>query len=139
MSSKSNQKRSEKRKTALVIIGTVILFIVVLGCLLKFLVIDKLEDKAATQVVEKMLDSEAASDTELANGMTGEELYNSMSSKDQETLKSVITDNISPKTISQASEYVTNGDMDGLKEYAKDNLSDEELDTVKELYLKYAQ
>ena len=133
------KKKRKNKRDIWITIGAVALAITVVGCLIKFLVIDKVEDKAAEEVVSTLLNSETADDTEIANGMTADELYDSMDAEDQEALKEVVTDHLDAKTVSEASKYVSDGDTEGLKEYAKETLSDEDLDTVKELYKKYTQ
>lgn len=130
---------TSKRKThlGLKVFLWIVVILVIIGIAVKFFIYDPLKEKAVSALAEKLIQSEIASDTDATSDINAEEVLDSMSDEDKDTLNQLIDDNISADTISDVSSYLANGDTDGLKEYAKDTLSDDELQEVKDLYEKY--
>ena len=65
------------------------------------------------------------------------EIANSMSEEDKDTVTEIIANNVTIDSIPEVQSYISNGDTQGMMEYAKENLSDEEVDQLKEIMSKY--
>ena len=83
-------------------------------------------------IVSEALDTYA----ENATGKT-KEIYESMSEEDKDTVTEIIANNVSIDSVSEVQSYVNSGDANGLMEYAKDNLSEEEVKELTEIMSKY--
>ena len=83
-------------------------------------------------IVSEALDTYA----ENATGKT-KEIYESMSEEDKDTVTEIIANNVSLDSVSEVQSYVNSGDANGLMEYAKDNLSEEEVKELTEIMSKY--
>ena len=130
-------KRRRKRHLGLNIFLGMVLIVVLVGFVLKDQITNKVKDKAAEVVVEKLLDEKIGADTAVYGNLTASDIYDSMDEADKETVKDIVENNLSEETISQATDYLKKGDTAGLKEYVKENLSEEEKQEVQDLYQKY--
>ena len=83
-------------------------------------------------IVSEALDTYA----ENATGKT-KEIYESMSEEDKDTVTEIIANNVSIDSVSEVQSYVNSGDANGLMEYAKNNLSEEEVKELTEIMSKY--
>ena len=83
-------------------------------------------------IVSEALDTYAENST----GKT-KEIYESMSEEDKDTVTEIIANNVSIDSVSEVQSYVNSGDANGLMEYAKDNLSEEEVKELTEIMSKY--
>ena len=83
-------------------------------------------------IVSEALDTYA----ENATGKT-KEIYESMSEEDKDTVTEIIANNVSIDSVSEVQSYVNSGDANGLMEYAKENLSEEEVKELTEIMSKY--
>ncbi|WP_026521167.1 hypothetical protein [Butyrivibrio sp. VCB2001] len=83
-------------------------------------------------IVSEALDTYAENST----GKT-KEIYESMSEEDKDTVTEIIANNVSIDSVSEVQSYVNSGDTNGLMEYAKDNLSEEEVKELTEIMSKY--
>lgn len=135
-------KKKKKKKSILHVILPVLFTIIIIAVILilaKIYVYDPFKEQAVSTLTEKLLQSEINADTTLPDGTTinAKEILDSMSADDKETVTDIIDSHISPSTIKEASTYLSNGDTEGLKNYAKDMLSDSETQKVMDLYEKY--
>ena len=69
--------------------------------------------------------------------INAQEIWDSMSSADQDAALDIIDNHISPSTLQEASSYLASGDTEGLKSYAQNMLTDSETQEIKDLYEKY--
>ena len=83
-------------------------------------------------IVSEALDTYA----ENATGKT-KEIYESMSEEDKDTVTEIIANNVTIDSVSEVQSYVNSGDANGLMEYAKDNLSEEEVKELTKIMSKY--
>ena len=83
-------------------------------------------------IVSEALDTYA----EKSTGKT-KEIYESMSEEDKDAVTEIIANNVSIDSVSEVQSYVNSGDANGLMEYAKDNLSEEEVKELTEIMSKY--
>lgn len=133
-------KNSTKRKHSIILpIISALIIIVAIVVLAKIYIYDPFKDEAISALTEKLIQTQINSDTTLPDGTTvnAQELLDSMSPEDQDTIHEIVKEHVTPSTISKATSYVTSGDTQGLKEYAKDMLTDSETEELKSLYKKY--
>ena len=83
-------------------------------------------------IVSEALDTYA----EKSTGKT-KEIYESMSEEDKDAVTEIIANNVTIESVSEVKSYVNSGDANGLMEYAKDNLSEEEVKELTEIMSKY--
>lgn len=132
----SKDKKRKKKKSFL---GTVFKTIVILGIIALIIyfaggyVKKKIEEKAAQEIVNQL----AASDTALPDGESAKDVYNSMSDEDKQKVQDIVDNHLDAKTASDIQSYVTKGDTEGLKDYARQNLSSDEQQELLEMYDKY--
>ena len=60
-----------------------------------------------------------------------------MSEEDKDTVTEIIANNVSLDSVSEVQSYVNSGDASGLMDYAEENLSEEELEELKDIMSKY--
>ena len=60
-----------------------------------------------------------------------------MEPEDQEKLNAIIEENVDSEAVSTITSYVSNGDMESAAEYVQENLSEENVEDLQELYDKY--
>lgn len=133
----SRKSRTKRRRKGLQKFLVIIIALVIIGTLGKIFIYEPLKEKASHKMAEKLIQSEIAADTELTENVSAQEILDSMSEDDQKVVEQIMSDNISPETVAKASSYLASGDTQGLKDYAKETLSDEELQQIKDLYQKY--
>ncbi len=133
-------KKSTKRKHSVIlpIIGALIIIAAII-VLAKIYIYDPFKDDAISALTEKLIQTQINSDTTLPDGTTinAQELLDSMSKEDQDTIHEIVKKHVTPSTISKATSYVTSGDTQGLKEYAKEMLTDSETEELISIYKKY--
>lgn len=89
-------------------------------------------------VAETLITKVAASSTDSTTSTSAaENVYRSMSDEDQAKVKEIAANHVTPTNVKAVTEYLGNDDMEGLKEFAYDNLSSSEITELKELYNKY--
>lgn len=137
MSKKKKKKKSIIHKILPVVFTLLIIAVILI--LTKIYVYEPFKKQAVSTLTEKLFQSQISADTTLPDGTTvnAKEILDSMSSDDQETVQDIIDNHISPSTIKEASSYLSNGDTEGLKNYAESMLSDSEIQEVEALYEKY--
>ncbi len=126
-------KTKERNYNFLAVILAILTTLLILGLALYFIAYRPLKEKAVNRIAQQMLQSEISAD----DNMSVEDIIDSMSSEDKETLNELIDKHITPATAAKASKYLASGDTQGLKDYAKSILTEEEIDEVRELYKKY--
>lgn len=132
----ARRRAARRPRRKLQVFICVVVAIVIILILLKVFFIGPIKEKAIDSLAEQMIQSEISSD-ETGADVDTQAILDAMSEEDRDTLEGIISDNLSPETIKDASSYLANGDMQGLKEYAKESLSEEDLQEIKDLYLKY--
>lgn len=128
--SKRRKRRTPRALHKLIVILIAIVIVILVGY---FFILKPAKQKIASVVAEKLIESQ------IPDGFDAdaEDFFNSMSEEDQKTIEDMISKHISAGTISDISSYVANGDTAALKEYAKNSLTEEELEELKNIYEKY--
>ena len=133
----SRKKKSTHSHHCLQKLIVAIIAIVIIIIIAKVYVVTPLRERATDKMAEKLIQSEIAKDTSLPEGVQAQEILDSMSEEDRTEIQQIVEANMSPETFAKASSYLAAGDTEGLKEYAKATLSEEELQQIKDLYVKY--
>ena len=126
-------KRKKKKGLIVLIVVLVILVATWAG---KTFVYDKAKEKVTSAVAEKMIEEQVQNDStgQLQNA---QDIYNSMSEEDKQTVNDMIESKVSPQTISDVSKYAKDQDKEGLKQYVKEKFTESEIRQMKDLYNKY--
>lgn len=134
----SNRRR--KKNTGAKIIQF-LLILIILGLVIfifKIAVWDSmLKKKAVNYAVSNVIEQVAASSGVSVTSKEVEEVLNSMDPEDQETLNTIIEENVDQEAVSTITSYVSNGDMESAAEYVQENLSEENVEDLQQLYDKY--
>ena len=67
-----------------------------------------------------------------------EKMVESLSPEDKKKVSKIVAEHADKETVSEVMEYVNNGDQSGLIKYATENLSEEEIKELTEMYQKYS-
>ena len=94
------------------------------------------EKKSANPITKAIVSEALDSYAEQSTGKT-KEIYESMSEEDKDTVTEIIANNVSLDSVSEVQSYVNSGDASGLIDYAEENLSEEELEELKDIMSKY--
>jgi len=113
-----------------------ILIIIIIAGFIGFKKIkDKVVEKAADQMMETVITNQAremgATDEEI------KEVLDRVSEEDKETVETIVQNHMDGDVISQGITYIQNGDIEGLEHLATEELSQEEMEELMELYDKY--
>ena len=121
-----------KKKKGLIVLIVVLVILVAAIWAGKTFVYDKAKEKVTSAVAEKMIEEQVQNDStgQLQNA---QDIYNSMSEEDKQTVNDMIESKVSPQTISDAKDQ----DKEGLKQYVKEKFTESEIRQMKDLYNKY--
>ena len=125
-----------KKKKGLIVLIVVLVILVAAIWAGKTFVSDKAKEKVKSAVAEKMIEEQVQNDStgQLQNA---QDIYNSMSEEDKQTVNDMIESKVSPQTISDVSKYAKDQDKEGLKQYVKEKFTESEIRQMKDLYNKY--
>ena len=121
------------------ILVAVILILGVLALAFKFVLYDKLKDKAFDMVTKDVVQQMIEENPQLAEDTDIDSIISSVSSEDKAKVEKMITDSVSVTDMPSILDMVRKGNVQGLKEYARDNFSQEQLSEMKEIYQKYVK
>lgn len=134
----SNRRRKKNTGAKLI---QFLLILIILGLVIfifKIAVWDSmLKKKAVNYAVSNVIEQVAASSGVSVTSKEVEEVLNSMDPEDQETLNTIIEENVDQEAVSTITSYVSNGDMESAAEYVQENLSEENVEDLQQLYDKY--
>ncbi|MCI5740263.1 MAG: hypothetical protein SO445_10400 [Lachnospiraceae bacterium] len=131
-----SRNRRKNGNKWMVVLVCVVIVIAVLGILFKVLIYDTAKEKVAEKIVQKMIETELAND-ESGTGQEAQEIYDSMTQEEKDSLNRMVEDKMDTKTIKEVKEYVEAGDREGLKAYVKESFSDSDIQEMREIYEKY--
>lgn len=130
MSSKKKKRIDPHVKQKAILISAIIVIVILIGY---FYVIKPAGKDITSNLTKKLIASQLPDDPDADT----EELLNYMDEEDQELIEDIVNNHISVNTISDVFSYIADGDIAGLKKYAKNSLTDDELEQLKEIYEKY--
>jgi hypothetical protein len=90
----------------------------------------KIAAEKTVDVITEKIDTIAADNPEV------KEIVNNLSEEDKQVVTDIITEHMDTETMSEVMEYVGNKDKEGLMKYAKENLSEEELEQLIDIFGK---
>ena len=131
--------QTKKSKRGLKILVAVILILGVLALAFKFVLYDKLKDKAFDMVTKDVVQQMIEENPQLAEDTDIDSIISSVSAEDKAKVEKMITDSVSVTDMPSILDMVRKGNVQGLKEYARDNFSQEQLYEMKEIYQKYVK
>lgn len=131
-----SRNRRKNGNKWMVVLVCVVIVIAVLGILFKVLIYDTAKEKVAEKIVQKMIETELAND-ESGTGQEAQEIYDSMTQEEKDSLNRMVEDKMDTKTIKEVKEYVEAGDREGLKAYVKESFNDSDIQEMREIYEKY--
>lgn len=126
-----------KKKSKFKAIFIFLAIIIVIGLVFRFVVYDKAKAKVTSAIATKMLEQQIPDGVSSDQVEQAQQIYNSMSEEDKDTVDNLIDNKLNAGTISDVSGYLKNNDTEGLKEYVKDSFSEQEIQQIKDLYQKY--
>ncbi|WP_026507924.1 hypothetical protein [Butyrivibrio sp. MC2013] len=120
--------------TVLVIIAVIaFLFVFVAWGHIKKAAVSYVGEKVAAEVIEKAITSTGID----ISSQEVEAKIDSFEEEDKEAISQIIDNHANSETIERISEYAAEGDMKSAAKYAKESLSQEEIDTLQDMYNKY--
>lgn len=128
-----SRKRRKSRAFQKLIVIVIVLIIVVLVSF--FCIFRPLKERLVSTVAQELITSQLPSGT--LSDADAEAILDSMSPEDRAMIEDIISSHISAGTISDIMSYVSSGDMAGLRDYARNSLSEEEMNHLLSIYEKY--
>lgn len=132
-------EKPKKKHHVLRVIVILLILLLAAGVVLYQTVWKKAEDKALSAVTEEIVgqQGETLDSQDPAAASTAQKILSSMSESDKNRIMKIILKNTSASDRLKLLKYYRNGDTEALKNYALNNLSDEDLKTIYQIYGKY--
>ena len=116
--------------TALILIAAIYVFATML-------IIPGLKKKAASYATQKAVEVIVKESGASVEQEQIKEIYETLPEEDRQTVESIVGEHINAQTAAEVTTYLQNRDKEGLKQYAEETFSEEELQELKQLYDKY--
>ena len=116
--------------TALILIAAIYVFATML-------ILPGLKKKAASYATQKAVEVIVRESGATVEQEQIKEIYETLPEEDRQTVESIVEEHINAQTAAEVTTYLQNRDKEGLKQYAEETLSEEELQELKQLYDKY--
>jgi hypothetical protein len=94
--------------------------------------------KAVADTVTDDVIENAITATGIADDETAQAIVDSVSEEDKAAVSEIIENHVNSDMVSKGLSYVSNGDISGLKQYAENELTSDELAQLKGIAEKYA-
>lgn len=95
-----------------------------------------LKQKVESAVTDRLLNE--AIQAAGVDSETVQEIVNSMDPEDKQKVEDIVDDHVNAETIKDVQGYISDGDTQGLKQYAKSQLNDQEQAELYDIAKKYA-
>ncbi|MBQ9512054.1 MAG: hypothetical protein IJR58_02555 [Lachnospiraceae bacterium] len=129
---------SENRMPVIVrFIITAFILIAAIYVFATMLIIPGLKKKAASYATQKAVEVIVRESGARVEQEQIKEIYETLPEEDRQTVESIVEEHINAQTAAEVTTYLQNRDKEGLKQYAEETLSEEELQELKQLYDKY--
>lgn len=115
----------------------VLVILVIIGVVGKFLIYDKVKEKAIDKVSEKIVEQMLENSGSSVTSEKVQQILNSISEEDKAKVQEIVGDSLGISDVPAATEYISNNDLSGLKEYVKGKLSDNQIEQLYSIYQKY--
>lgn len=129
----------DKKKKRLKIVVAVILILGVLALAFKFVLYDKIKEKAFDMVTKDVVQQMIDENPQLTDNTDVSSIIDSISEEDKAKVEKMIADSVSIADAPKVLKMVKKGNVQGLKEYARDNFTEDQLTEMKEIYQKYVK
>ena len=93
--------------------------------------------KAASVAAEKLFEEKLHNSGILPNNVNVSDVIDSVDKQDMETVTNIVEENLTQENIDAMTEYVKNRDKEGLKNYVKSTLNDQQQAEIEAIYNKY--
>ena len=93
--------------------------------------------RAASVIVDQAIERAIRSDGGGEQGEAMRKALRNMPEEDKETVTQIVADHMDAGTIQEVASDLAEGDTESVLEYAKENFSEEEMDTLREMATKY--
>ena len=104
----------------------------------KDIILQQVKVKAAKEIGKKLLTEQFGKTIDVGGQQIDvSEIVEDMDQEDVETITGIAEKYISPENIKQAAGMAANGDVEGLKDLAGDQVSEEDMAQLQDLYEKY--
>ncbi len=104
----------------------------------RHVILEEVRTKAATEIGKRVLMEQLNRHASTAGQASAvSQVVENMEQEDVETLTGIAEKYISQDNLKQAADLVANGDMEGLKELAQEQVTEEDQARLEELYDKY--
>lgn len=104
----------------------------------RHVILEEVRTKAATEIGKRVLMEQLNRHASTAGQASAvSQVVENMEQEDVETLTGIAEKYISQDNLKQAADLVANGDMEGLKELAQEQVTEEDQAQLEELYDKY--
>ena len=134
-SSKYQEKKGHGCRNFLIVVIVLAIILLMIWCV----IIPKAKREVASTVTKTIM--EDYPDLLGTNSENLERVVNEIEEKmrdeDKAKVEKIVTNHITPSTVSEASKYVRNQDSQGLKQYVEKTLSQEEINELVQMYQKY--
>lgn len=132
------RKRHSKLIKALIIIPVIIVIAVFAALSVNYYIVKPAKKKVAKQLAtstfsQALKESGADGDTKAQ----AEKIVDSMSESDKSTVEKIVDNHSSPKETTEIAKIYKEEGVSGVKQYAEENLTDQEIQELKDLYEKY--
>jgi len=134
MSSGKRKKGISTTKKVIIIIELIVLIALLLyfgKSKIKDVVVKKTSEKIVESVIVNQAKQSGASEEEI------QKVLDTVSEEDKEKVEEIVQNHMDSDVVTQGTEYLQNGDIEGLKQFASEELSPEETQELMELYEKY--
>lgn len=111
----------------------VLVILVIIGVVGKFLLYDKVKEKAIDKVSEKIVEQMLENSGSSVTSEKVQQILNSISEEDKAKVQEIVGDSLGISDVPAATEYISNN----LKEYVKGKLSDNQIEQLYSIYQKY--
>ncbi len=98
---------------------------------------DQIKKKVVKEITEKVVE-EAVKSYGGDSAEKIQQVMDSVSEEDKEKVTEILTDNLSLDSIGDVKSYISNSDVDGLKEYAEEKLTEEQYSELTGIFEKYS-
>ena len=129
---------SEHRIPAVVrFLITLVILVAAVYVFATMLIIPALKKKAASYATQKAVEVIVKQSGNTAEQQQIKEIYESIPEEDRKTVEEIAEKHLDAETAVEVTTYINNRDMEGLEQYAKETLTDEEMAELMQLYDKY--
>ncbi|MCI9531767.1 MAG: hypothetical protein HFH38_08475 [Lachnospiraceae bacterium] len=131
-------KRKRKRHTGLLVVAGVLVISAGTLFVCRDSIISGIKAKAAKEIGKKLLEEQIGGSLKVAGQSVDiQAIMDQMDQADVDKVTEIAEKYISPDNIQEAAGLAASGNMEGLKDMAKEQLSQEDKDELQKMYEKY--